>query len=94
MPYLSIPWTTRINGYVPQSSISILTVLRRNQSKNYGFEMTYLTNTDILRGYRRQSIFMKDGRVVELTWRENMQGIERISVTCMGREIDYINPLR
>ncbi len=21
-----------------------------------------------------------------------MQGIERISVTCMGREIDYINP--
>lgn len=53
------------------------------------FDMTPLTDDEIARGYRRQSIFMDDARVVEITWRDGMTGIERIWVTFLGRELDY-----
>lgn len=55
-------------------------------------DYTPLTNARIAEGDRRQSFFLDNPQVVEITWREGMVGIEQIRVGHMGTEQDFILP--
>lgn len=86
--FVATPTPSGAGGNLPFGLSAASETPATAQQKLGKHETTPLSARDIGGGDLRQSYFLADGRVLEITWKRGLTGIDAIVIVRLGREVD------